>query len=100
MIRQDHSHYLFSGDFSMDEFYTIIMDLFLLQFVVPPFIDVSSMDTSYSLLMDLMDSRYGAFSFWALLFPGCDDLIIDPTPFGDIIYVQNLVAFQWMLHFM
>ena len=44
----------------MDEFYTIIMDLFLLRFGVPPFIDVSSMDTSYSLLMDLMDSRYGA----------------------------------------
>jgi hypothetical protein len=49
-----------SKDSSMDDSQPIIVDLSLLQFDVPPLIDVPSMETSSTLLLDLMDSPYGA----------------------------------------
>ena len=74
------------------------MDISLLQFDVPPLIDVPSMETSSRLLLDLVDSPYGAhmavhFAYWALPIPGCDDLIIDPTTFGEIVYVPRVGGF-------
>jgi hypothetical protein len=45
-----------------------------------------------------MDSPYGAhmvvhFAYWALPIPRCDDLIIDPATFGDIVYVPRVGGF-------
>jgi hypothetical protein len=73
-------------DSSTDDSQPIIVDLSLLQFVVPLLIDVYSTETSSTLSLDIIDSLYDAhmvvhFTYWALPIPGCSDLIIDPATF-------------------
>lgn len=41
-----------------------------------------------------MDSLYNAhllmhLTYWALPVSGCDDIIFDPTTFGDVLYVPR-----------
>ena len=76
----------------------IIVGLSLLQTDVHPLIDVPTLETSFILLMNLMDSPYNAhmavhFSCWSLPIPRCGDLIIGATTFGYIVYVPKVGGF-------
>jgi hypothetical protein len=40
------------------------------------------------------------FAYWALLISGCDDIIFDPTTFGDVLYVPGVGGFivdTWLI---
>ena len=82
----------------------IIVGLSLLQTDVHPLIDVPTVETYSTLLLNLMDSPYNAhmavhFACWTLPIPRCDDLIIGATTLDTLCMFQMLVVFQWMLHF-
>jgi len=56
------------------------------------------MKTSSTLLLDLINSPYFAhmvvhFASWTLPIPRCDDLIIEPATFRDIVYVPGIGGF-------
>jgi hypothetical protein len=82
----------------MNDSQHIIVGLSLLQSDVPPLIDVPTVETYSTLLLNLMDSPYNAhmavhFACWTLPIPRCDDLIIGATTFGYIVYVPNVGGF-------
>jgi hypothetical protein len=85
-------------DSSMNDSQHIIVGISLLQFDVPPPIDVPTMEISSTLLLNLMDSPYSAhmavhISNWTVPIPRCDDLIISATTFGYIVYVPRVGGF-------